>query len=217
MRRALHAVGAVVVATGVGLISVSGQAYGGATYTSQLTVERHAANGSSIGAPAGFVSSSAGEINCGNVCSTSFSTDGSTSLPVTAAAAYGWSFDHWEGCASVDGATCDPPADNAETVSAFFVDAQDPSVHIGEHVIGAWPASPRNSNFTMTAFVSDNDAVQSVRWYYAAPGSSNYPGVTDGSSPVAAPTGSVTHIFDVSMLSDGTYTFGADALDYSNH
>jgi PKD domain-containing protein/Big-like domain-containing protein len=184
---------------------------GGGTYPTTLTVTRVAAVSS--GTPTtdvGYVKSdeSTPAIDCGTACSFSYDTDGTNVEPVTAYPLNGWTFSSWSGCASVSGATCTPAGDAADNVTATFVDTSAPSL-----ALSSPPAAGTHvRSVSLTATDSDNDRVKTLQWLVKAGGSQ----VSNG-SPLNSPGGTVAHTFDLSGLSDGTYTFGVQATDYSNN
>jgi hypothetical protein len=217
MRRAVHVFLAAIVGFGVAVGLAPGQALAicpvddptcGSTWTSHLTVVREANNGSPGAAVGGLVTSDDGSINCGSTCTTTFDTDGSVTVPVTATNAYGWAFDHWVGCDNVPAtdATCYPPTQFNETVTAYFNDADAPVADL----TGTMPSSPRNSGVSLSGLATDNDAVHSAQWYVRPSG-----GVETADAPSVSSPG--THLFGVAGLADGTYYFGFWAEDYAGN
>lgn len=68
----------------------------------------------------GTVTSSPTGISCGADCSEIYPSG--TSVTLTAAAADGWRFGHWEGCQSSSGATCTVSMTATRSVTAVFAD-----------------------------------------------------------------------------------------------
>jgi hypothetical protein len=67
----------------------------------------------------GTVSSSDGNINCGNVCS--YTYDGDTQVTLTATPAQGWVFSSWNGCDTVNGNVCTVTLHTNRNVTATFL------------------------------------------------------------------------------------------------
>ncbi|MCC6222019.1 MAG: hypothetical protein IT201_00835 [Thermoleophilia bacterium] len=68
----------------------------------------------------GTVTSSPDGISCGADCGETYPSG--TTVTLTAAAADGWRFGHWEGCQSSSGATCTASMTADRSVTAVFVD-----------------------------------------------------------------------------------------------
>ncbi len=86
------------------------------TVTATFTADGYVLSVSKIGS--GAVTSSDGDINCGNICSYNYNSG--TQVTLTATAAQGYSFSNWAGCDSVQSNICTVTMNSARTVTATF-------------------------------------------------------------------------------------------------
>lgn len=104
--------------TGTGTCSLTMSTARAVTATFDVVVPAYALTVETEGS--GTVTSSPAGISCGADCSETYPSE--MSVMLTAVAADGWRFGHWEGCQSSSGATCTVSMTAMRSVTAVFAD-----------------------------------------------------------------------------------------------
>ena len=212
---------AALVAVGSGTASaacpVTGCPGGGTSGYGYVHVTK-VAGGTGNTAPLPAITDDQGEISCGADCTGRYAWScdeygDCTYTPVTlsAPATTGWQVS-FSGC-DTNGTTCgiaEPSSSslNPQEVTASFYDVQPPSAGLASP-----PAAGTSVNRVQLAVdVADNDMVKQVQWSYSQGGGVF---VNDGAA-ISNPGSRVTHTFS-DNIADGTYTFRAEARDYSGN
>ena len=150
-----------------------------------LTVSR-SGNGTVTSTPAG--------IDCGQICSNTYT--GGTSVTLTAVPAAGWNFSGWSGACTGTG-TCTVIVNGPTAVTAMFRDGEPPVLKVSSLPDGA---VTKNADLNISGTVTDNSGLQSL--------------LINGTAVTVAPDSTFSHLI---TMTDGKNTIWTVATDQAGN